>query len=219
MKNEYKKPLFTFKRSYYGVLAAGIILVFIFFIIYILLAIKTKQVSFYSLLYHNLKNYLFLTILSGFYVGVLGFGILFILIAFFNLTLKIKTFADRFLISVYLQKKKTLPFSKIDRVSVKIFYLNYDNLFKKYEKKECRVFIHNSIHSFYFCYPVEGYFDDVEINLKKAKENMDERCCADKASVTEILKILKKNYNITIPYLPKESNEAENDNHKRIKNK
>jgi hypothetical protein len=208
---EKEKPFLTFKRAHLSTLLAGVLLNAVFFIIYIIISIKTGEVNFYSFFYHNMKNHVFLTILSGFHVSLLGFGILIILISFFNITLYVKCYNNRFIVSMYLQKSLTIEFSKIDRISVKLFYLNYENLFQKYEKKECRVFIHNAEHIFYFSYPVKGYFDDMEINLKKNKENMDERCVADRESIIKILQLLKNKFNLIIPYLPEESRETVND--------
>lgn len=201
---EKEKPIFIFKRAHLSILLLGVLLNALFFIIYIIITIKTGEINFYSFFYHNIKHHVFLNILSGFHVSLLGFGILIILIAFFNMTLYVKCYKDKFIISMYLQKKLILEYSKIDRISVKLFYLNYDNLFQKYEKKECRVFIHNSKHIFYFCFPIKGYFDEMEINLKKNKENMDERCIADRESILKILQLLKKDYKLNMPYLPEE---------------
>ena len=211
-----KKPVIVFKRVYFKTMLAGILLNALFFLIYIFIAVKTGEINFYSFFYHNIKGHIFLTILSGFHVSLLGFGILIIFIAFFNMTLKVKCFSDKFIVSVYLQKSENIEYSKIDKISIKLFYLNYEKLFQKYEKKECRVFVHNSKHIFYFAYPVKGYFDDIEINLNKKKENMDERCIASRDSIIKVLQMLKSlNSDLLIPFLPNERTEKSNDYNKR----
>ena len=105
---------------------------------------------------------------------------------------------------MFLQKNKIIENKKISSITTKIFYLNYDNLFKKYNKKECRVYFNNPLHTFYLCYPVNGYFDDVEITLSKKKEDLSTRCVAEKESIDILLKKFKKEYNLNIPYLPEE---------------
>ncbi len=201
------KPIFIFHRTQLATFFIGVCLIIIFFGIYLFIAIKTWQLNFYSFLFRNLKSHVFLTILSGFHVGILASGILLILIAFFNMTLKAYCYNDRFVISMFLQKKKIIEFNKISKITVKIYYLNYENLFKKYNKKECRVFFNNPANIFYLAYPVNSYFDDIEINLNKKKEDLSARCIADRESILTILQNLKKSHSLNIPYLPEESGE------------
>lgn len=205
--NKKDIPIFIFHRTQLATFFIGVGLIIIFFGIFLYIAIKNWQLNFYSFLFRNLKNHVFLTILSGFHVGILGSGILLILIAFFNMTLKAYCYNDRFVISMFLQKKKIIEFNKIDKIIVKTYYLNYENLFKKYNKKECRVFFNNPAHAFYLAYPVNSYFDDIEINLNIKKEDLSARCIADRESILTILKNLKKINSINIPYLPEEAKE------------
>ena len=118
--------------------------------------------------------------------------------------LKVHSYSDRFEVSMFLQKKKIIENNNINSITTKIFYLNYDNLFQKYHKKECRVYFNNPIQTFYLCYPVNGYFDDIEITLSKKKEDLSTRCIADKESVVSLVKIFKKTYSLNIPFLPEE---------------
>lgn len=205
--NKKNKPLFIFQRTQLPTFFVGVGLIVIFFGIYLFIAIKNWQLNFYSFLFRNLKSHIFLTILSGCHVGVLGTGILLTLIAFFNMTLKVRCYNDRFVISMFLQKEIIIEFDKISKITVKVYYLNYENLFKKYNKKECRVFFNNPGHAVYLAYPVNSYFDDIEINLSKKKEDLSARCLADRESILTILNHLKKSHALNIPFLPEESNE------------
>ena len=200
MTNKKSNPLYIFHRSHVKTLFIGIGLIILFFVIYFFISIKTARLNFYSFFFHSIGKHIFLTILSGVHVAILGTGILTILIAAFNMTLQIYCYNDRFELSMLLQKKKIIEYDKINGIVIKIFYLNYDNLFKKYNKKECRIFFYNPIYDFYLCYPINGYFDDIEISLKK--ENIPIRCIADKDSIDRLLNELKSSYSLNIPYLP-----------------
>ena len=202
--NNKQKPLFVFRRTHIVIFFIGVGLIFLFFGIFLIFAIKNWHLNYYSFLFRNLKKHIFLTILSSFHVGILASGILLILIAFFNMPLEVHCYNDRFEISMFLQKKKIIENKKISNITTKFFYLNYDNLFKKYYKKECRVYFNNPIHTFYLCYPVNGYFDDIEITLSKKKEDLSTRCVADKESIDKLLRKFKKDYYLNIPYLPEE---------------
>ena len=125
------KPFFIFHRTHKIILFIGIGLIIFFFGIFLIFAIKNWQLNYYSFLFRNLKKHLFLTILSGFHVGMLASGILLILIAFFNMPLEVYCYHDRFEISMFLQKKIIIENSKISNITTKVFYLNYDNLNKK----------------------------------------------------------------------------------------
>jgi uncharacterized integral membrane protein len=198
------RPLFVFHRAHIKIFIIGVALIFIFFAIFLIIAIKNWQLNYSSFFFRNLKKHIFITILSGFHVGILASGILLILISFFKMPLEVYSYNDRFKISMFLQKKKIIENNKISSITTKIFYLDNDNLFQKFYKKECRVYFNNPIHNFYLCYPVYGYFDDVEITLNKKKEDLSTRCIADKESVISLVKIFKKNYSLNIPFLPEQ---------------
>ena len=204
MIDKREKPHFVFKRVNMLSYLAGVSLILLFFVIYFIIAIYTWQLNFYSFFFHSIKAHLPLIILSGFHVGLLAIGILSVIWSVFNMTLEVCCFNDRFEISLFLQKKIVIKYNEISRISTKIFYLNYENLFKSYSKKECRVLVDNPIHTFYFSYPVFGYYDEAEIRLNKSNEDMSARCSAKKGSVLKLLIELKLLYSINIPYLPEE---------------
>ena len=200
-----KKPDYVFYSPQIITLLIGINLIFIFFVIYLIIAIMTNHLDFYSFFFHNISKNVFKTILTGFHASMLGGGILLILIAFFNMTPKVYCYKDKFIISMYLQKKSVVPYEILKKCDVKIYYLNYENLFKKYPKKECRVIFNNPIYSFYLSYPVEGYFDDIEIFFKDSENNMTERCVCKRKHIHAILNQIKTKSDLNIPFLPDEA--------------
>jgi|GEM_PF-1298831 len=199
------KPKYKFYSKQIITLITGMVLIALFILIFIIFAIINKRLDFYSFFYHNIKGNILEVILSGVHVAMLGFGIFLIFNAFFNMTPSIYCYDDRFVISMLLQKKFIIYFDNINKSEVKIYYNNYENLFEKYPRKECRVFFINPVFNFYLSYPVEGYFDDIEIFLKKQVNDVSNRCMADRESIKNILKIIRNNNdNISIPFLPNE---------------
>ncbi|MCK4795778.1 MAG: hypothetical protein KAT05_00275 [Spirochaetes bacterium] len=207
MKKEIK-PQYLFYKSQLKPLLLGAGMIVLFFIIFFIIAVKTLRLDFYSFFFHSISKHIFLTIISSFHVGMLGIGILIIIIAFFNITPKIICYKDRFEIMMFLQKKKIINYNEINNISVRFFNLNYEDFFKRYPKKECRVFFNNPIHGFYLYYPVKGYFDNIEIFLKREKEDMSRRCLANRDSINELLHELALSYSIKIPYLPEQACES-----------
>jgi hypothetical protein len=199
-----EQPIFVLCRTNEILMSVGLGLIITFFIIFIILAVLLKRVDVYSFLFHNILNHLFLTVLGGFHVGLLGFGILIEIIAFFNMTPEIRCYSDRFDLSLFLQKKKVIPFNEISKVAAKVYYLNYEDLIKGYPKKECRVFFYNKIHDFYISYPVNGYFDDIELFLKDDKEDLSKRCVCRKELAVNLLSRIKKYNALNMPFLPEE---------------
>ncbi len=195
-------PRYVFFSPQMITLSIGIFLITLFFVIFIILSVFFKRVDFYTLFYRNISNNIFLTILSGFHVSTLASGILIIIIAFFNITPNIYFYDNRFIISMYLQKNIVINLDKIEKCYAKIFYRTEENLFRKYPKKECRVYFENPYYSFYLAYPVEGYFDDIEIFLKDDKKDLTMRGLADKKEITDIFKYIKTLNSINFPYLP-----------------
>lgn len=197
-----KESYYILCRSKILPLILGFGLIFIFFLIFFILVLKTNRIDFYSFFFKGIKEHFFLTILSGFHVSFLASGILVIIVSFFSISPEVKCYDDRFEIGFLVQKQKTIKYNSISNVSVKIFYHNYEDFFKKYPKKECRVYLNNPIYVFYLCYPVKGYFDEVEIFLKKEKNDIFRRCIISKKEIMKILIKLKIRNNINIPYLP-----------------
>jgi hypothetical protein len=207
MKKE--KPLFVFYSQQITVLIIGTVLIINFFVVYFISAYFTKQIDFLSYLYHNISKNILIMIPTGLLVGMLGVGILLCISAFFNMSPVVFCYKDRFVIYMYLQKKRVIYFDKIDKITQRVYYNNYENLFKKYPKKECRVTFLNQVYDFYMSYPVEGYFDDIEIFLTNKMDDSSRRCVADYKSIHEIFTRIKLYNPINLPYLPKEKLKGE----------
>jgi hypothetical protein len=186
-------------------LFVGIGLVVVFSLIFNSTAFYMKRIDFYSLFFNNILGHIPLTVLAGLHVGLLGIGILIIIVSFIYMTPEIRCYKDRFEISFFLQKKKIIMFSEIASITAKIYYLNYENLIRKYPKKECRVFFNNPVHDIFLCYPVKGYFDDIEIYQKKRREDLSRRCNVRRELIAELLTDLKNNYEINVPFLPEQT--------------
>jgi hypothetical protein len=199
-----EKPLYVICRSNEILMSIGLGLIITFFIIFTIIAITLQRVDFYSFLFHNIIRNIFLTVLCGFHVSLLGFGILIVLIAFINMPPEIHCYSDKFDILLFLQKKKRIPYDQIDKITSKVYYLNCDNLIVGYPKKECRVFFYNKIHDFYISYPVRGYYDDIELCLKDEKEDLSRRCVSKKKQIANLLLQIKRFKPINMPYLPDE---------------
>ncbi len=161
-----------------------------------------KQVDFFSFLFHNIgKNILVMTA-SGLLVSLLAVGILLCLTAFFNMSPIVFCYENRFLVYMYLQKKHVIPYEKIDKINIQVFYHSYENLFKRYPRKECRVTFLNQDYDFYMSYPVEGYFDDIEISTKNKKDDSSQRCAAGYNAVYDVLNRVRQAKSFNIPFLP-----------------
>jgi len=183
---------------YYGL---GIIGIFV--VIFFISAIIKGEPGYLNFFFNNIKNNIFWTVITGFHVSMLGFGILLILISVFNMSPMIKCFNDRFEILNVFQKAKTVYYKDIKSVNVKVFYIKNKNILRNNEK-ECRVFFINNTYNFYLAYPVKGYFDDVEINLE---DNIlfSRKTAADKWIIDDLLSEIKNVNKIKIPPLPEES--------------
>jgi hypothetical protein len=206
-----EKPLFTFSNSKIYLLFYGIVLTFIYFIIYIIVALMLGKIDYFSFFFNNISNHIILTIFACIHVGLLGLGILLIMIAFFNMSPKINSFKDRFEIILLLHKKKIIPFNLIKNIDTKLVYSTNEGFWSKKVKKECRLFFNNPIYNFYLSYLIEGYYDNMEIDSGKDKDFLLRKCFTSKDLIMSLLNILQKNYNINKPFLPKEYQKIKTD--------
>lgn len=197
MKKE--KPLLKFKRKLDWIYILGIFFVVLFIVIYFIIVIVTAKVNFYSFFFHNISEHLLLMVLSLFHVSLLAIGMILMIFSFFNMPIALYCYSDRFVVSLFLQKKKEILYKDISDISVVICVSSF-----KKDNKECRVIFNNKIYSFYLAYPVSGYFDEVVICHKKDKSDLLRRVHAKKKDVDLILSLLKKYYSKKIPYLPDE---------------
>jgi len=46
------------------------------------------------------------------------------------MTPEVQCYNDRLELSLFLQKKKLIPFNKLDKITSKVYYLNYENVLK-----------------------------------------------------------------------------------------
>lgn len=199
-------PEFIFSNSKNFLLYAGGFIIFIFFIIYFIVALKTGKIDYFSFFFNNIIYHLFYAILAGFHVSVLGFGILIVLIAFFQTSLKIRSFDDRFEINLFLQKKKIVYFRDIKKIEVKIFLYEDKNPFKnKSNLKEARVLFANPVYNFFLTYKVKGYFDNLYDNFGEEKSEFFSRNCeAKREEILKIFEKLNKFHRTANVYLPEE---------------
>jgi hypothetical protein len=198
------KPIYTFSNAKIFILLSGIIITIIFCIIYFIIALSLNRIDYFSFFFNNITNHIFLTILAGFHVGLLGIGMLLIIVAFFNLSPKIKCYKDRFVVSLFLQKKKVIKYSEIKNIDVKIVYSSHEGFLSNKTKKECRVYFTNPVYNFYLSYPIKGYFDNAEYQQSKDKEFLLRRCVTNKHTIEDLISIFKQKYKINKPYLPEE---------------
>jgi hypothetical protein len=198
-----KKPLLIIPSNKIIFIFYGICIITLFFIVYLIIAFKTGKIDYFSMFFNNISNHIIFTILTFIHVGFLGVGILTIIFAFFNLSPKINAYEDRFEIRLFLQNKKIVEFKKLKNVDIKVFYTSNENAFLNKFKKECRVFFNNPVYNFYLAYPVNGYFDNIEINIKN-KDSLLRRCITSRKNIDLILNHLNKDYSIVKQYLPEE---------------
>jgi hypothetical protein len=202
--NKKEKPLLIFPSGKVQYIFYGIFIIFVFIIIYLIAALKVGKYDYFSLFFNNISNHIFLTVLSFIHVGFLGSGILIIIFAYFNLTPRITAFNDRFEIKIFLQKKIIVPYNIIKNTGIKICFSNNSSFFNKFTK-ECRVYFNNPVYYFYFSYPVSGYFDNVEMSLKKDDLMLLRRCLTNKEKIDILFKKLKKEFSINTQFLPEET--------------
>ncbi|HOV15417.1 MAG TPA: hypothetical protein PK771_14110 [Spirochaetota bacterium] len=202
-KNE--RPEFVFSNSKSFLLYVGFFIIFVFFLIYLIIAVKTQKIDYISFFFNNIIQHIFYTILAGFHVSILGIGILIILIVFLQTSLTIRCYSDRFEINLFLQKKKIVYFSDIKSVNMDIIFYNEFSILKNKNYKEARVFFNNPIYNFSLGYKVEGYFDNMLSESKEEKSDFyNRKCPASKSEVEEILNKLKKYCQLNNFYLPEE---------------
>lgn len=199
MKKE--SPFLVIKRTYKFIYFTGVFLIAAFTLIFFIAAIIMGQLNFYSMFFHNIHNHIFLTVLAGLHVAMLCVGILFIIFAFYNMTLELKFYKDNMSVSLFLQKAKFIKYSDIRDVNVRVCFFRHDKHLNK-NKKECRVTFNNNIHTFYISYNVVGYYDDIEMYCKRNRDDISKRAIASQDSALKLLHHLRKNYKMAVPYLP-----------------
>lgn len=199
------KPEFIFNNSKGFLLYIGLSIILIFFLIYIFVAIKTQKLDYFSFFFNNIIDHIFFTILTGFHVAVLGIGLLIILIVFFQTSIQIYCFNNRFEIHLFLQKKKTIYFNEIKDLNINSYQCNNKSFFTSSSHKECRIFFINPIYNFCLSYKIEGYFDNLLLDNKEEKrEFLLRKCYAHKNEILSILNNLNKYYKTKNIYLPNE---------------
>lgn len=211
-----KEPFLHLKRVHTNLYFLGLLLIIIFSIIYIIVAVKTKEINFFSFFFHSILQHKLLMILSGLLVSLPAFGILIMIYAFFKMTLDVKFYKEGFTLSIFLQKAEFVKYSELTDIKSKVCLLNHKN-----KKKECRVLFHNDIYSFFIAYPVAGYFDDIEICSKRDSNDPSKRAKASREDILKIFKVLKSYNSNQLPFMPEEYITArnKNDNQKTSKNK
>ncbi|MBN2544476.1 MAG: hypothetical protein JXB50_01685 [Spirochaetes bacterium] len=204
-------PFLHLKRMHTNLYFLGILLITVFTVIYIIIAAKTKEINFFSFFFHSILQYKLLMILSGFYISLLGFGIILMIYSFFNMTLDVKFYKEGFAVSIFLQKANYINYKEITDIKVRVCLLD-----QKKNKKECRVLFHNNVYSFFVAYPVKGYFDDIEICSKRDANDPSKKAYASREDVLKILKQARLYNALQMPYLPDQNNTKgfKNDNKK-----
>ncbi|HOJ63522.1 MAG TPA: hypothetical protein PLE45_03775 [Spirochaetota bacterium] len=197
MKKKYRYIFYSNETILFYI---GISFISIFIIVFFVVAAIKGKLDYISFFFHNLKHNIFLSFLTGLHVFILASGILLIFISFFRMSPIVLVYDDRFEIFEFLQRRKIIRYENIKSVKVSINYVKA-TLFEK-ERKECRIFINNPDFVFYFCYDVDGYFDDIIIEEKENYNILLRKCKTSKENVKEILKEVVKHSNIKFPFLP-----------------
>jgi len=202
MKNILEKeiPFLSFKRKETKLYLTGLLITVVFALIYFITAVITKQPNFYSFFFQNIKKHFILMSLSIIHVGLLASGILIMIYAFYKMTLNLKCYNSEFAASIFLQDDKIIKYTDIKEIKTIVCFFNCNN-----QNKECRVVFDNPVYTFYMAYPVEGYFDDIEIFCKKEESDPTKRVTASRDEIASLLKYLKLHYKKQMPYLPEES--------------
>ncbi|OHD19578.1 MAG: hypothetical protein A2086_15155 [Spirochaetes bacterium GWD1_27_9] len=203
MEIKKQKPEFVFANSKNLIFIYGTIAILIFFVIYIIVAIQIKKFDYFSLFFNKLTTNILFTFLSFIHVTILCFGIILILIAFFNLNPKISFYPDRFEVESFLQNKKIINFKNIKNISSKNCIIT-SGFFKTSKKKEFRIFFNNSVYNFYLSYPVECYFDEFEEVKNDEKGFLLRDYYASKETIEIILQKLQKDNSMNKIFLPAE---------------
>jgi len=195
-----KRASYIFRNSKSVLWINGLILIIIFFVIYLICVIYKRELDYISFFFNNMINNIPLAIATGFHVSLLAFGILFLIIAFFFSSPTISLHDDRFEIVFFLHPKRIVPLKDITSIKSRI----YTVVSKKNSiKKECRIFFYNQEYNFSLSYPVTGYFDDTIIENNQIRQDMQMRNYkADKNKTIDLVKKLKKDYKMKIPFLP-----------------
>ena len=194
-----KRASYIFRNSQSVLWVNGLILIIIFLVIYLICALYKRQLDYISFFFNNMINNLPLTIATGFHVSLLAFGILLLIVAFFSSSPTIILYDDRFEILFFLHPKRIVPLKDITSIKSRIYTIISN---KKYIK-ECRIFFYNQEYNFSLSYPVTGYFDDTIIENNQIRQEMQMRNYkADKDNTIALVKKLKKDYQIKIPFLP-----------------
>lgn len=204
MKSE--KYCYRFFRSYNILLYTGAVLIGLFFLIFIISAIFTGHLNYYSAFFHSIKEKLPLMIAGGFHVALLAMGIVSIFLALSIVKREIYCYEDRIEIKQLMQKKIVIPFEAIKAINLCYYYTHSsgENM-ESYREKECRVYFENPIRRFYLPYPVSGYYDDLQIISRSDDSLMPFSNYVKKGEIEEVIALIKlENRALAVPHMPEE---------------
>lgn len=201
MKEKHLFNLYNIKSSVFFIL--GLSMIALFVLIYIVAAVHGGGAGYAGFFYNNISENIGLTVMTALHTALLGFGILFLLIASYNISPKVKCYQDRLVVSHIFHNGHDIPYSEITAVEVKVVVLHRKRPWKK-DEKEVRVTLKNPIYSFHFAYRTDGYFDDIE-NDRSNSENL-RKIYVTREMMINIIEHIQKVNHLKMPYLPDEYN-------------
>ena len=181
----------------------GLSMIALFVLIYIVAAVHGGGVGYAGFFYNNISDNIGLTVMTALHTALLGFGILFLLIASYNISPKVKCYQDRLVVSHIFHNGHIIPYSEITAVEVKVVVLHRKRPWKK-DEKEVRVTLKNPIYSFHFAYRTDGYFDDIDQDRNNSANLR--KIYVSRETLINIIEQIQKTNHIRMPYLPEEYN-------------
>ena len=201
MKQKHLFNIYNIKSSVFFIL--GLSMIVLFSVIYIIAAVHGGGAGYAGFFYNNISDNIGLTVLMALHTALLGFGILFMLAASYNISPKVKCYKDNLVVSHLFHNGHIIPYSEITAVECKVAVLHRKRPWKK-DEKEVHVTLKNPIYSFHFAYRTDGYFDDIEND--RTDSAALRKIYVERDILIQIIENIQKINHIRMPYLPDEYN-------------
>lgn len=200
------KPVYVlYNKKMIVFFSLGLAMIILFILIYFANASIVKSPNYASYFRNNILSNIGPTVLTGFHVAILALGMLFMLMASYNVCPIIKCYGDRFEVKHLFHNSNIIPYGEIDSIDTKVVFIKTKNILKKNEK-EVHVEFRNKIYGFSFAYKAYGYFDDITINLAHNKLST-RKIFIKKAVLTDIIQQIRQTNKMAMPFLPDENSQ------------